>query len=63
MTSLNFAPHVSYFTCELCTRMSSEDEPLENLLSEETEVDCTSGSDSSEQQHLLTHPRAKSKCW
>ena len=43
--------------------MSSEDEPLEKLLSEEVEVDCTSGSDSSEQQQLLTHPRAKSKCW
>ena len=28
--------------------LSSEDEPLENLLVEETEVDCTSGSNSSE---------------
>ena len=44
----------------LRARMSSEDEPLEKLLSEEVEVDCTSGSDSSEQQQLLTHPRAKS---
>ena len=47
----------------LCVRMSSKDDPLENLLAEETEVDCTPGSDSSEQQHLLTHPRAKSNCW
>ena len=43
--------------------MSSEDKPLENLIVEETKVDCTLGSDPSEQQNLLTHPRAKSKCW
>ena len=29
----------------LCTRMCFEDEPLENLKAEETEVDCTSGSE------------------
>ena len=34
--------------------MSSEDEPLENLIAEATEVDYTSGSDYSEQQNLLT---------
>ena len=43
--------------------MNSEDELLEDLIAEETEVDslkCTSGSDSSEQRNLLlSHPRAK----
>ena len=44
-------------------RISSEDKPLENFIVETTKVDCTSGSNSSEQQNLLTHPRAKGKCW
>ena len=34
----------------LPARMSSEDEPFENLLAEETEVDCTSGSNSNDRR-------------
>ena len=55
MTSLNFVPHVSYFT--------DEDEfwrwGIRESYSRRT---CTSGNDSSEQQNLSTHPRAKNKC-
>ena len=63
MTSLNFLPCILISHVRLHARIGSADKPLENLMVEETEVDCTSSSNSSEQQNLLIHLRAKSKCW
>ena len=48
MTSLNIVPCILISHVRLHARISYEDKPLENLMVEETELDCTSSSNSSE---------------
>ena len=62
---MNFVPHASYFTFEIASKNEFWRRVIWESFSKRNwiKVDWTSGSNSSAQQHLLTHPRAKSKCW